>query len=546
MAWQGNRKRGLDAGAAGTSGIEDSTSALPVSGGATREKSGAVSGPADAHVLRAVQDTGAPFVAALALALAAFGVWWLLQYAVLQLGAFVLNMPPAWQALDDRLYLSVNSRQHPWLTRLLFLVLNDPGPDYFYVALVLFGYLWLRSRSSLLPAAVSIGVALALASAVTHDLHQQLGLRPRPFTRLDSAVVDPIWRETWLLFPSFPSGHMRETVALCLILVRFWPAARWGALLYALVIGLSRVYLGAHYPSDVVAGGIIGAGAALTALLGTSAVQMAWKGVVRLPWVAPTRLLLTTPRAPGHWELDRLPVRLTRIVLSTGIVLATALALGWVFTEPRLGPSYTILQNVDFWARDLLGRHFRPDQAWLPYVFLVSPLPSYPLLALLALGLAARRGRGHVARVGAALALGLGLAAACIALGSTVYPRPQPIDDPAYLFTTDDWRARLDMVSSYPGAHLVLATVLAGALGLTVHPLGRAAVLYSAAVAAAMLYFGAIWITDALAGLALGHLCLQTARFVVAQFSAWPAPVLAEGIGSPAGMPLPAADRPPS
>ncbi|MER3486655.1 MAG: hypothetical protein C4345_12495, partial [Chloroflexota bacterium] len=138
----------------------------------------------------------------------------------------------------------------------------------------------------------------------------------------------------------------------------------------------------------------------------------------------------------------------------------------------------------------------------------------------------------HVARVGAALTLGLGLAATCAVLGGTLYPRPQPLDDPAYQFTTESWRVRLDTASSFPGTHILLATVLAGGLGLSVRPLAAVAAVYSIAVAAA--------------GLALGQLCLQTARFTVAQFSAWPPPVFSKDIRSQVGMPWPAADHPPS
>ncbi len=57
---------------------------------------------------------------------------------------------------------------------------------------------------------------------------------------------------------SFPSGHAATSFAaatvLTLALPRWWPAF----LLLALAIGFSRVYVGVHYPLDVVGGAVLG------------------------------------------------------------------------------------------------------------------------------------------------------------------------------------------------------------------------------------------------------------------------------------------------
>lgn len=59
---------------------------------------------------------------------------------------------------------------------------------------------------------------------------------------------------------SFPSGHAMASSALavCLVILA-WPTRwRWpvliGAALYTLIIGLTRLYLGVHFPTDIIAG----------------------------------------------------------------------------------------------------------------------------------------------------------------------------------------------------------------------------------------------------------------------------------------------------
>jgi undecaprenyl-diphosphatase len=69
---------------------------------------------------------------------------------------------------------------------------------------------------------------------------------------------------------SFPSGHAvaasATAVSLVLVLMAPGPARRrweWAAAIFAFVMALSRVYLRAHWLSDVVAGVLLGAGVAL-------------------------------------------------------------------------------------------------------------------------------------------------------------------------------------------------------------------------------------------------------------------------------------------
>lgn len=58
---------------------------------------------------------------------------------------------------------------------------------------------------------------------------------------------------------SFPSGHTMHSVAFALILVSYYPA--WGLVIwpFTVLVAVSRVVLGLHYPSDVIVGAAVGA-----------------------------------------------------------------------------------------------------------------------------------------------------------------------------------------------------------------------------------------------------------------------------------------------
>jgi undecaprenyl-diphosphatase len=102
----------------------------------------------------------------------------------------------------------------------------------------------------------------ALLGVLGYKLLKDRLVRERPFIRFGEirCTTAPLDRY------SFPSGHTLHAVSFAILYGSFVPQLLWILVPFALLIGLSRVVLGLHYPSDVLAGAALGALLAIVSL----------------------------------------------------------------------------------------------------------------------------------------------------------------------------------------------------------------------------------------------------------------------------------------
>ena len=166
--------------------------------------------------------------------------------------------------LDVKIFRAINNSRTPTLDKIVFVTDKSVFPAAILTPVILFTLSRINKNyydenSAVLTSLseiTSFGVSFAVKNIVK---------RPRPYEALknvvryknDLAFTDPY---------SFPSGHTSTAFSLATSLTLRYPdkpVLITGLYLYACTVSLGRIYLGVHYPTDVLGGMIIGSGSAI-------------------------------------------------------------------------------------------------------------------------------------------------------------------------------------------------------------------------------------------------------------------------------------------
>jgi undecaprenyl-diphosphatase len=205
--------------------------------------------------------------------------------------------------LDERAFAAVYGGAHgPWSAFMTALTIAGSG----WAAVLLVPLAAWPRRGAVRDVSRALAAAVALQALLVVAIKAAMGrVRPWIAMGLPAPIGSPHDH-------SFPSGHAAGAFCVAGFLVAMCPcwlpgspwrarAASAAALALAALVALSRVYLGAHFPSDVVAGGALGGGIGLAAARAHLAVRSARPGGSsrerRLPRSSPSPD--TATRTPG-------------------------------------------------------------------------------------------------------------------------------------------------------------------------------------------------------------------------------------------------------
>jgi undecaprenyl-diphosphatase len=158
------------------------------------------------------------------------------------------------ETVDRRLYILIHGLPHSRLGDRYVSNLSDLGEGLGWVAAGI-ALAWLGGQKGRRAGLAAIVASLGTTYLVQHIV-KPVFRRKRPWVDRDVEVVGIRTTDA-----SFPSGHSASSFAAATALSTFYPKTAPLVFTLAAGVGASRVHLGHHFPSDVVAGAGIGVAA---------------------------------------------------------------------------------------------------------------------------------------------------------------------------------------------------------------------------------------------------------------------------------------------
>ena len=155
-------------------------------------------------------------------------------------------------SLEIGVCLRINRLSRKEFIRRFFAIISKLGDVYFWLAMGLL--LIVQQGAAAIPTVAHLTATAGIGIIIYKFLKQKL-VRERPFITNGNILCATAPLDKY----SFPSGHTLHAVSFTIMLAAVEPALTVITLPFTVLVAMSRVVLGLHYPSDVLVGAGIGA-----------------------------------------------------------------------------------------------------------------------------------------------------------------------------------------------------------------------------------------------------------------------------------------------
>lgn len=156
-------------------------------------------------------------------------------------------------SIDVNLFYFINQTISVKFLDKFFLIITDV--KHWYIAYIILWFILIFKGGRIGKiAAVGAILLITVSDQFTSHFLKDIIARVRPCHVIEDARMLVSCKGSY----SFPSAHAVNNFALAVFMLRLFPKYKWILLIVASLVALSRPYIGVHYPSDIVAGALIG------------------------------------------------------------------------------------------------------------------------------------------------------------------------------------------------------------------------------------------------------------------------------------------------